>query len=68
MFSQRILDLPRWFVLLECGAVDVPARVQLRKTVLFDRFLSFDVRLAEPLPDGWRRQSGEAVPSSGPTR
>ena len=68
MSSRRILDPLRWFGLLECRAEDVPARVQWRKTVLFDRFLSFDVRLAEPLPDGRRRGSGEAVPSSGPTR
>ena len=47
MFSRRILDPLRWFGLVECRGEEVPIAAQWRNTALFDRFLSFDVRLAD---------------------
>ena len=52
MFARHILDPLRWFGLVECRMVDVPIDMLWRKTALFDRFLSFDVRLAGRLSDG----------------
>ena len=52
MFARHILDPLRWFGLVECRMVDVPIDMLWRKTVLFDRFLSFDVRLAGCPSDG----------------
>ena len=52
MLARHILDPLRWFGLVECRLVDLPIDMQWRKTALFDRFLSFDVRLAERAPDG----------------
>ena len=52
MLARHILDPLRWFGLVECRMVDAPIDMQWRKTALFDRFLSFDVRIAERRPDG----------------
>ena len=46
MFVSRVLGLLRWFGLLEYRGPPDMAEVGWRKTPLFDRFLSFDVRLA----------------------
>ena len=46
MFVGRVLGLLRWFGLLEYRGPPDMAEVGWRKTPLFDRFLSFDVRLA----------------------
>ena len=46
MFVGRVLGPLRWFGLLEYRGPPETAEVGWRKTALFDRFLSFDVRLA----------------------
>ena len=46
MFAGRVLGPLRWFGLLEYRGPPDTAEVGWRKTTLFDRFLSFDVRLA----------------------
>ena len=46
MFVGRVLGPLRWFGLLEYRGPPDTAEVGWRKTPLFDRFLSFDVRLA----------------------
>ena len=46
MFVSRVLGLLRWFGLLEYRGPPDMAEVGWCKTPLFDRFLSFDVRLA----------------------
>ena len=48
MFARHILDPLRWFGLVECDLGELPHDLPWRKTALFDRFLSFDVRLADP--------------------
>ena len=45
MFARHILDPLQWFGLVECRLTDFREGVLWRKTSLFDRFLSFDVRL-----------------------
>ena len=45
MFAGRVLGPLRWFGLLEYRGPPNTAEVGWRKTALFDRFLSFDVRL-----------------------
>ena len=47
MFARHILDPLRWFGLMEYRGPEVSSDVRWRKTALFDRFLSFDVRFAE---------------------
>ena len=47
MFAGRVLGPLRWFGLLEYHGPPDRAEVGWRKTALFDRFLSFDVRLAQ---------------------
>ena len=47
MFSRRVLDPLRWFGLVECRGEEVPIAAQWRKTALFDRLLSFDVRFVD---------------------
>jgi len=47
MFAGRVLGPLRWFGLLEYHGPPERFEVGWRKTALFDRFLSFDVRLAE---------------------
>ena len=47
MFAGRVLGPLRWFGLLEYHGPLERFEVGWRKTALFDRFLSFDVRLAE---------------------
>ena len=47
MFAGRVLGLLRWFGLLEYHGPPERFEVGWRKTALFDRFLSFDVRLAD---------------------
>ena len=47
MFARHILDPLRWFGLVEYRGPEVSFDVRWRKTPLFDRFLSFDVRLVE---------------------
>ncbi len=46
MFAGRVLGPLRWFGLVEYRGPPDTAEVGWRKTKLFDRFLSFDVRLA----------------------
>ena len=46
MFAGRVLQSLRWFGLLEYRGPPERAEVGWRKTALFDRFLSFDVRLS----------------------
>ncbi len=46
MFVGRVLGPLRWFGLLEYRGSPDMAEVGWRKTPLFDRFLSFDVRVA----------------------
>ena len=48
MFARHMLDPLRWFGLVECDVTELPHELLWRKTELFDRFLSFDVRLADP--------------------
>ena len=52
MFVGRILVPLRWFGLVEYRGPEVSSEVGWRKTVLFDRFLSFDVQFAERHPEG----------------
>ena len=47
MFARHILDPLRWFGLVECSLAELPRELLWRKTGLFDRFLSFDVRLVD---------------------
>ena len=47
MFARHILDPLRWFGLVEYRGPEVSFDVRWRKTALFDRFLSFDVRFAD---------------------
>ena len=47
MFAGRVLQPLRWFGLLEYHGPQERFEVGWRKTPLFDRFLSFDVRLAK---------------------
>ena len=47
MFAGRVLGPLRWFGLLEYWGPPDTAEVGWRKTALFDRFLSFDVHVAE---------------------
>ena len=47
MFVGRVLGPLRWFGLLEYRGPAETFEVGWRKTALFDRFLSFDVRLAK---------------------
>ena len=47
MFVGRVLGPLRWFGLLEYRGPPDTAEVGWRKTALFDRYLSFDVRLAK---------------------
>ena len=47
MFTRHILDPLRWFGLVEYREEDVPIEMRWRKTALFDRLLSFDVRLVD---------------------
>ena len=48
MFAERILGPLRWFGLMQCREPRGTGEVRRwRKTALFDRFLSFDVRLAD---------------------
>ena len=54
MFSGRVLGPLRWFGLLESRLPQEMFDGRCwRKTALFDRFLSFDVRLAERPADGY---------------
>ena len=46
MLARHILDPLRWFGLVEYRGPEVSVDVRWRKTALFDRFLSFDVRFA----------------------
>ena len=46
MFAGRVLGPLRWFGLLEYRGPPERAEVGWRKTALFDRFVSFDVRLS----------------------
>ena len=52
MFAWRILWPLRWFGLLEYRRMEDSFQVGWRKSALFDRFLSFDVRLPERPPPG----------------
>ena len=47
MFVWRILWPLRWFGLIEYRGPEEARDVEWRKSVLFDRFLSFDVRLSD---------------------
>ncbi len=47
MFAGRVLGPLRWFGLLEYRGPPEGAEVGWRKTALFDRFLSFDVRFTD---------------------
>ena len=47
MFVRHILDPLRWFGLVENRGPEVSFDVRWRKTALFDRFLSFDIRFAD---------------------
>ena len=47
MFARHIFDPLRWFGLVEYRGPEVSFDVRWRKTALFDRFLSFDVRFAD---------------------
>ena len=47
MFARHILDPLRWFGLVEYRGPEFSFDVRWRKTALFDRFLSFDVRFAD---------------------
>ena len=47
MFVRHILDPLRWFGLVEYRGPEVSFDVRWRKTALFDRFLSFDIRFAD---------------------
>lgn len=47
MFVRHILDPLRWFGLVEYRGPEVSFDVQWRKTALFDRLMSFDVRFAD---------------------
>ena len=47
MFARHVLDPLRWFGLVECDFTELPSESLWRKTALFDRFLSFDVRLVD---------------------
>ena len=47
MFAGRVLGPLRWFGLLEYRGPPETAEVGWRKTALFDRFLSFDVRRSQ---------------------
>ena len=47
MFARHILDPLRWFGLVECDPTRLPHELLWRKTALFDRFLSFDVRFVD---------------------
>ena len=47
MFARHILDPLRWFGLVEYRGPEASLDVRWRKTALFDRFLSFDVRFAD---------------------
>ena len=47
MFAGRVLGPLRWFGLLEYRGPPEIFEVGWRKTALFDRFMSFDVRLAD---------------------
>ena len=47
MFAGRVLGPLRWFGLVEYHGPPERFEVGWRKTALFDRFLSFDVRLAD---------------------
>ena len=47
MFVRHILDPLRWFGLVEYRGPEASFDVRWRKTALFDRFLSFDVRFAD---------------------
>ena len=52
MFARHILDPLRWFGLVEYRGLEVSFDVRWRKTALFDRFLSFDVRFADGRTQG----------------
>ena len=52
MFVWRILWPLRWFGLLEYRGPEETLDVAWRKSVLFDRFLSFDVRLSDTRAEG----------------
>ena len=52
MFIGRILGPLRWFGLVEYRGWEVGPDVAWRKTALFDRFLSFDVRFVERHSEG----------------
>ena len=52
MSVGRILVPLRWFGLVEYRGPEVSFEVGWRKTALFDRFLSFDVRFAERPSEG----------------
>ena len=47
MFARHILDPLRWFGLVEYRGPEASLDVRWRKTALFDRFLSFDIRFAD---------------------
>ena len=53
MFAGRVLGLLRWFGLFEWRLPEEMFDARCwRKTALFDRFLTFDVRLADRPADG----------------
>ena len=47
MFARHILDPLHWFGLVECNLTELPSELLWRKTALFDRLLSFGVRLVD---------------------
>ena len=47
MFVRHILDPLQWFGLVECSHKELPVELLWRKTALFDRLLSFEVRLVD---------------------
>ena len=52
MFVRHIVDPLRWFGLVEYRGPEVSFDVRWRKSALFDRFLSFDVRFTDSLAKG----------------
>lgn len=53
LFASRVLVPPCWFWLMEWQEMqDMHDRRRWRKTALFDRLLSFDVRFADHGPGG----------------
>ena len=52
MLARHILDPLRWFGLVEYRGPEVSLDIRWRKTPLFDRFLSFDVRFVDGRTEG----------------